>query len=214
MVDDAKKTEGFVPVKGGKIWYKKVGEGKGIPLIVVNGGPGAAHDYMEPIEDLAKNRPVIFYDQLGCGNSDWPTNKSLWTVNRFTSEIDALTKKLKLKRYHLLGHSWGPVIAVSHALKRPKGLVSLILSDTYLSTSRWQKDSDRLKAAHDVLRAYKIHPTIYKPYRDRAIIALIENGSDIQAAEAAELFYVTADEFRAMAYIGVAIRNKKKIQKD
>src|SRR5687768_10342260 len=59
--------EGRVPVIGGSIWYKVIGEGEGVPLVTVHGGPGFTHDYLEPLEALAGERPVVFYDQLGAG---------------------------------------------------------------------------------------------------------------------------------------------------
>lgn len=65
--------EGFVTVEGGKIWYRIAGkESSGIPLLIVHGGPGATHDYLLNLETLSNERPVIFYDQLGCGNADHP----------------------------------------------------------------------------------------------------------------------------------------------
>ena len=63
--------EGFIEVTGGRVWYRSLGEG-GIPLLCLHGGPGFTHYYLEPLELLADQRQVIFYDQLGCGNSDRP----------------------------------------------------------------------------------------------------------------------------------------------
>ena len=61
--------EGSVSVSGGKIRYKIVGKNKkGIPILVLHGGPGVSYDYLEPLAGLADERPVVFYNQLGCGN--------------------------------------------------------------------------------------------------------------------------------------------------
>ncbi len=139
-----KRREGFINVLGGKIWYEIVGEKKSIPLLVLHGGPGYPHDYLQPLEELAEKREVIFYDQLGCGNSEKSTRKSSWTVERFTAELQEIVKALSLGRYHVLGHSWGAALAVSFALKKPKGLASLILSDPYISTPQWEKDAKKL----------------------------------------------------------------------
>jgi proline iminopeptidase len=146
MEQQRNQEEGRVKVKGGRIWYKRIGiDKKNLPpLVVLHGGPGYPHDYLEPLTDLSNEREVIFYDQLGCGNSDRPAERSLWTVERFVDELKLLTKALHLRRYHLLGHSWGPALAVSFALTRPAGLSSMILSDPYLSSQVWQKDADRL----------------------------------------------------------------------
>lgn len=56
--------KGYIPVMGGRVWYQIVGSGEAIPLLVLHGGPGIPHDYLEPLADLADERPVIFYDQL------------------------------------------------------------------------------------------------------------------------------------------------------
>jgi proline iminopeptidase len=135
-------NEGTVKVPGGNIWYRIVGAGtKGIPLLTVHGGPGAPHQYLKPLQELANQRPVIFYDQLGCGRSDRPEDRSLWTVERFTEELDILRHTLNLEEVHLLGQSWGSMLAVEYMLrKKPSGIRSLILSGPYLSSPLWAKD--------------------------------------------------------------------------
>jgi proline iminopeptidase len=138
------KKEGFIETSQGKIWYQIVGEKKNIPLIIIHGGPGACHDSLEPLEDLSKERQVIFYDQLGCGNSDRNSDRSAWTVEYFVSEIQELIKYLNLNKYHILGHSWGAALAVAFALTKPKGLVSMVLADPYISTPEWAADAKRL----------------------------------------------------------------------
>ncbi len=65
---------------GHRVWTKTVGDGPGLPLLLLHGGPGAGHDYLEPLEALGSDRPVIFYDQLGCGRSEKPENRALWTI--------------------------------------------------------------------------------------------------------------------------------------
>lgn len=138
------KTEGFVSVKKGNVWYQIMGDLKSDPLIVLHGGPGFPHDYLEPLEDLATDRQVVFYDQLGCGNSDKTTNPAFWTVENFVQELHQIIETLKLEKYHILGHSWGSALAVAFALTKPKGLVSLIFSDPYISTPVWEKETRRL----------------------------------------------------------------------
>lgn len=135
-------AEGFIPVVGGKVWYKIVGQNTpGIPVLVIHGGPGAPHDYLEPLEQWAETRPVIFYDQLGCGNSEVPTDTSLWTVERFVNELEMVRNALNIKQVHLFGQSWGTMLAVEYMLrKKPEGVVSMVLSAPYLSTPMWEKD--------------------------------------------------------------------------
>ena len=141
-MDSATIVEGYIPVTGGKIWYKIVGANrKNIPLLVLHGGPGAPHDYLEPFEALSDERPVIFYDQLGCGNSDKPGDTSLWTLERFVNELEQVRTYLGLDKMHLHGQSWGTMLAVDFILtKEPKGVVSLILSGPCLSSSRFTSD--------------------------------------------------------------------------
>lgn len=129
-------------VPGGKVWYRILGEGsKGTPLLTLHGGPGAPHDYLEPLEDLSDERPVIFYDQLGCGNSDKPTDTSLWTIGRFVKELAVLREYLGLDKVHILGHSWGTMLAVEYYVtEKPKGVSSMVLSGPALSAPRFTSD--------------------------------------------------------------------------
>ncbi len=144
MVTKKPEKEGFIDVTGGKVWYKIVGDKKGTPLIVLHGGPGYPHDYLEPLEDLTVDRQVIFYDQLGCGNSDRPDDESLWNVDRFVDELSSLIKELRLNSYHLIGQSWGSALAASFALTKPQDLKSIVFADPYLSTPIWEEDANRL----------------------------------------------------------------------
>lgn len=134
--------EGYISVTGGNIGYKITGANKkGIPILVLHGGPGASYDYLEPLAELADDRPVVFYNQLGCGNSDRPDDASFWTIERFVDEIHQVRKALGLVKVHIIGQSWGTSIAVDYLLARgPKGVVSLVLSGPLLSTSCWIED--------------------------------------------------------------------------
>lgn len=152
--------EGYIQVTGGKVWYKMIGNGAvGLPLLVVHGGPGAAHDYLEPLEALADQRPVIFYDQLECGNSERPGRPDLWTLEHYVEEVEHVRAALGLDRMHIIGQSWGAAVAAEYALG-PHGdhVASLILSGPLLSTSRWIADQNAYiaqlpPAVRDVIRA-------------------------------------------------------------
>ncbi|PIU57821.1 MAG: proline iminopeptidase [Deltaproteobacteria bacterium CG07_land_8_20_14_0_80_38_7] len=137
-----KNKEGFIDVVGCRVWFKIVGiENKTPPLLVIHGGPGISHDYLEPLEELAIDRSVIFYDQLGNGKSDKPDNPDLWVLERFVEELSQVRSYLRLDKVHILGHSWGTMLAVAYMQDRkPKGVESLILSAPCLSVSRWEKD--------------------------------------------------------------------------
>jgi len=120
------------------------GRGGGTPVLLLHGGPGFPSAYLAPLAALADERPVIFYDQLGCGHSDRPTDDSLWTVDRAVAEVDQVRKALGLEHVHLYGHSWGSMLAIAYALAHPQGLVSLTLASPIASVKRWEADADRL----------------------------------------------------------------------
>ena len=133
-------TEGFIPVTGGNVWYRISGNGPGIPLLVLHGGPGAKSSNSDPLRQLGMDRPVIHYDQLGCGKSDRPTDTKLWTVERFVEELEQVIKALELEEVHILGHSWGTMLAASYLFKKPACVRSIIFSGPALDAQRWERD--------------------------------------------------------------------------
>ena len=137
--------EGYVDVPGGRIWYRIVGNGTRTPLVLLHGGPGAPSYYLNPLAALGDERPVIFYDQLGAGRADKPTDVTLWRVERFVEELSRLRTALRLDQVHLLGHSWGTMLAVDYMLTKPVGVRSLILASPALSINRWIEDAAMLK---------------------------------------------------------------------
>jgi proline iminopeptidase len=147
MTTAVQAREGHVEVIGGRIWYRIVGDTDATPLVTVHGGPGATHDYLEPLQALADQRPVVFYDQLGAGNSDVPDDIGLWTNDRLIDELGRLLDALGLGRVHLLGQSWGTIIAAEYALREPDRLAGLVLSDPCLSMPRYAAGCAVLRAA-------------------------------------------------------------------
>jgi len=140
--------EGYLPFRDWRTWYKVV-EGappaRPIPLLTLHGGPGIPHGYLDSIGEMARDgRTVVFYDQLGCGESTRPHDPSLWTVDLFVEEIENVRAGLGLERIHLLGQSWGGMLAREYALRRPSGLVSLVLADTGASMRQWVAEATRL----------------------------------------------------------------------
>lgn len=133
-------TEGFIPVTGGNVWYRISGDGPGIPLLILHGGPGSKSSDNDPLRQLGTERPVIHYDQLGCGKSDRPTDTKLWTVERYVEELEQVITALKLEEVHILGHSWGTMLAASYLAKKPKGVCSIIFSGPALDAQRWERD--------------------------------------------------------------------------
>ncbi|MGE0441651.1 MAG: alpha/beta fold hydrolase [Gemmatimonadales bacterium] len=140
-------ADGYVPFKGYRTWYRVAGDlGSGIPLVLLHGGPGIPCGAFDPLMDrLAPERPVIRYDQLGCGRSDRPADPSLWRVETFLEELAAVREALGLERIHLLGHSWGGMLALEYLLTRPSGVISLTLSSSLCSTPFWTEELHRLR---------------------------------------------------------------------
>jgi proline iminopeptidase len=137
-------NEGFINVPGGEVWYRITGDGDETPILCLHGGPGSTHYVLEPLEALAGRRRVIFYDQLGCGNSDRPDEPALWTLDRFVEELAQVRAALGLDRLHLFGSSWGGVLALQYVLDRKPDLDSLILCGSPASMPRWAADCAEL----------------------------------------------------------------------
>jgi proline-specific peptidase len=142
------EREGYVEHGGGRTWYRVVGESQDghDPLLCLHGGPGSTHNYFAPLEWLAEHgREVVLYDQLGCGHSDRPDGIE-WGVGVYLDELAALREELDLERVHLLGTSWGGMLALEHALSGYGGLTSLVLSSTLASIDEWVAEALRLRA--------------------------------------------------------------------
>ncbi|MCA1322227.1 proline iminopeptidase-family hydrolase [Bacillus tianshenii] len=136
--------EGFIEVTGGKVWYQKhEGKKDGVPVIVLHGGPGSSHYSLQGLRILAEDRPVIFYDQLGCGKSDRPTDTTLWNLERFVEELGQIKEALSLEDFHILGHSWGTTLAAAYYLSNPEGVKSIIYSSPCLSAPLWAEDQEK-----------------------------------------------------------------------
>jgi proline-specific peptidase len=110
----------------------------------LHGGPGFAHDYLDSLGDLGDRRTVIFYDQLGCGRSERPSDPSLWVVERFVAELVAVREALGLERLHLFGSSWGGMLAMQYILDHQPPLESLIMAGSPASIPRWERDTRTL----------------------------------------------------------------------
>ena len=136
--------EGFIPVEGGRVYYTIAGGGPKTPLLVLHGGPGFAHDLLRKLDPLGNDRPVIYYDQLGAGKSDRPTDKGLWNIDRFVRELAEVRRALGLKEVILYGASWGTMLAVDYLLTDPTGVKAAILGHPCLSATRWKADTARL----------------------------------------------------------------------
>ncbi|MDY6987522.1 MAG: proline iminopeptidase-family hydrolase [Thermodesulfobacteriota bacterium] len=145
MVSNIPTSEGLIPFRGYRTWYRMIGDmaqtqAGTFPVLLVHGRP-VSHESLKPLEWLAQTgRPVVFYDQLGCGNSDRPDDPSIWEMSLFVEELDVVRRKLGLEQVHLLGHSWGGMIAMEYGLTQPHGIVSLTLASA--SSSRALSNGD------------------------------------------------------------------------
>jgi proline-specific peptidase len=144
------EAEGRIPFHGYETWWRSVGpeDGDAIPLLCLHGGPGANWLHMKPYEALAQERRVVFYDQLGAGNSaiEVEHDPSMWAAELFVEEVGVVREALGLERVHVLGHSWGGMLGMQYAATQPDGLVSLIAESSPPSVPAWMGELARLRA--------------------------------------------------------------------
>jgi L-proline amide hydrolase len=145
-------SQGRVRVRDGETWYRVTGDvaAGATPLVVAHGGPGATHDYVSSLARLVDTgRAIVHYDQLGNGRSTHFRDRGtdFFTVELFLEELDALLSHLGIAgRYHLLGQSWGGMLGAEHAVRRPEGLRSLVISNSPASMELWVAEAARLRA--------------------------------------------------------------------
>jgi proline-specific peptidase len=140
----AKRGRATVP--GGEVAYGIVGSGNRT-LLALHGGPGVPSQYIRSIADLARDGTrVVFYDQLGCGASDHPDDSSLWVMERFVEEVEAVRTALDLGEVDLWGQSFGGMLAQEYALAYPESLRTLTLTSTICSAAFHRKELARLIA--------------------------------------------------------------------
>jgi L-proline amide hydrolase len=145
--------EGHLSLEGHRTWYRVVGDldpdAPQVPLILCHGGPGATHDYIQSIAELRERsaRACVLYDQLGNGRSDHlpDADPSFWTPELFERELTALAAHLGIeRRYHVLGQSWGGMLALLHGIERPAGLVSIVAADSPASAAEFAAGANEL----------------------------------------------------------------------
>jgi len=132
------------------VWTKRFGNNPTIKLLLLNGGPGATHEYFECMENFlpAEGIEFIYYDQLGCGNSQDPKDTSLWDLDRYVEEVEQVRQALNLdnSNFYLLGHSWGGILAMQYALKYQDNLKGLIISNMMSSGPDYGKYAQEVLA--------------------------------------------------------------------
>jgi L-proline amide hydrolase len=144
-------TEGRVTFRDGETWYRVTGDLSAArpPLVVLHGGPGATHDYVSSLARLSSTgRAVVHYDQLGNGRSSHFPDRGtdFFEVGLFLDELDNLLRHLGIAEcYHVLGQSWGGMLGAEHAISRPEGLASLVISNSPASMELWVSEATRLR---------------------------------------------------------------------
>lgn len=140
-------TENYMTFGPGKTYYRVVNpNGRKLPVIFLHGGPGSTHNYFEIFDDLAEDldRPLVMYDQIGCGLSDHDGGPELFNADTWMDELDALRQHLGLDRCHLFGQSWGGMLAIAYLIERqPEGVASVILSSTLPDAQLWKAEQFR-----------------------------------------------------------------------
>jgi proline iminopeptidase len=123
--------------------------GAGVPLLIVHGGPGVpcAYVYRAHTAYAAEGFEVASWDQLGCGRSDRPQDKALWTVARYVEEVEEVRQQLGWERFLLLGNSWGGMLAIEYCLHYQQHVQALVIGNSAASMPRLIRGFDRVKAA-------------------------------------------------------------------
>ena len=126
-----------------RVWTKRIGNNPSVKMLLLHGGPGLTHEYLEPFDSWlpAAGVEYYYYDQLGSAYSDQPEDQSLWTLPRFVDEVDQVRRALGLDRsnFVLFGHSWGGLLAIEYALTHPGQLKGMIVSSMMASASAYNE---------------------------------------------------------------------------
>ncbi|MCP9880131.1 proline iminopeptidase-family hydrolase, partial [Cyanobium sp. A1C-AMD] len=157
--------------------------GDKLPVVILHGGPGVAHNYVDAYKLLARDgRAVIHYDQLGCGNSTLLPEKGadFWTPQLFIGELENLVDHLGIRGgFHVLGQSWGGMLGAEYAVLRPEGLTSLTIANSPASMTLWVAEANRLRAdlpqdVQDTLTRHEVAGTTDHPDYQAATTAFYE----------------------------------------
>lgn len=121
------------PVGQFKVWTKRIGNNPALRVLILHGGPGATHEYLEASDSYLPPAGIEYYhyDQLGSAFSDQPDDSSLWELDRFVDEVEQVRQALALERdsFVLYGHSWGGILAIEYALAHPDSLKGVVISN-------------------------------------------------------------------------------------
>lgn len=151
-----------------RVWTKRVGNNPTIKVLLLHGGPGVTHEYLEAFDSYfpAASIEYYYYDQLGSYYSDQPEEPELWDLPRFVEEVEQVRQALGLNRdnFYLYGQSWGGILAIEYALKYQQHLKGLIISNMMASIPAYNEYAE----------------TVLMPAMDQTVLA------EIKAYEKAE----------------------------
>ncbi|HEX9029471.1 MAG TPA: proline iminopeptidase-family hydrolase [Anaerolineales bacterium] len=135
---------GTIDSNGIPIYYEMIGEGE--PLLLLNGGPGFSHEYLQELGALAPYGRLVFYDQRGTGNSG-KAARGEYTIPANVADLENLRQGLGLGPCRVLGHSWGGMLAQAYTLAHPQQVTRLVLANTFSSAADVNRTLERMRAA-------------------------------------------------------------------
>jgi len=151
------------PVGDFNVWTKRIGNNPKIKVLLLHGGPGANHMYLESFDSYFPKEGIeyYYYDQLGSNYSDQPVDTSLWNIDRFVEEVEQVRKALNLdsSNFYLYGQSWGGILAMEYTFKYPSNIKGLIISNMMASIP------DYVTYANDVLGP-QLDPKVLKEIKE------------------------------------------------
>jgi proline iminopeptidase len=138
--------QGLLSLETARIFYEVVGEGE--PIIVVHGGPGLDHAYLQPgLDALATRNTLVYYDQRGSGRSVANLDSTAINLDAFIEDIEALRQALGYERVSLLTHSWGAILGLEYAARYPESMRALILMSPVEPGSRFRDQQEARQRA-------------------------------------------------------------------
>jgi proline iminopeptidase len=176
----ARKIPVTTPAGTFGVWVKRMGNNPRVRVLLLHGGPGATHEYLEACDSFlpAAGIEYYYYDQLGSGHSDQPEDPSLWEADRFVEEVEQVRQALGLGPgdFVLYGHSWGGILAIEYALRYQQHLRGLVISNMMASVPAYNAYAEQ----------------VLMPPMDQAALAEIkamEAAGDIENPRYMELLY-------------------------
>jgi proline iminopeptidase len=136
------------PAGSFRVWVKRIGSNPALRVLLLHGGPGSTHEYLEACDSFlpAAGVEYYYYDQLGSGFSDQPDDPSLWETGRFVDEVEQVRLALGLDRgnFVLYGHSWGGILAIEYALRYQQHLRGLVISNMMASVPAYNAYAEQV----------------------------------------------------------------------